>query len=140
MEHPSYEHKYRYGKIEEPMPFRTFENSIKKARLSTEKESFMWLSYLTGARKSEVFELKVEQCQVTATHFIIDFGQRKKHSAITPPLEFPLTFPGVDVIIKQLKKTRARKPSKKTIYYQEETDQPVMKNGKPVMGKDGKPG
>jgi hypothetical protein len=51
MEHPSYEHRYRYGKVEEPMGFRTFRNLVKKARLSIEKESYLRLSYLSGARK-----------------------------------------------------------------------------------------
>jgi hypothetical protein len=51
MEHPSYEHRYRYGKVEEPMGFRTYRNLMKKARLSIEKEFYLWLSYLSGARK-----------------------------------------------------------------------------------------
>jgi hypothetical protein len=51
MEHPSYEHRYRYRKVEEPMDFRTFRNLVKKARLSIERESYLWLSYLSGARK-----------------------------------------------------------------------------------------
>jgi hypothetical protein len=114
-----YEHRYKHGKQEEPIPYAIFNQKVSEAKLNTEKESFMWLCYHSGARKSEVFERVVQDCQVTDSSFIIDFGQRKKGSARTPPLEFPLSFPGVHVIIKQLERARQKRASLKTIYYQD---------------------
>jgi hypothetical protein len=115
-----YEHRYRFGKQEEPIPYAIFKEKVSEAKLSTEKESFMWLSYHSGARKSEVYERVAQDCQVTQEHFITDFQERKKGSARTPPLEFPLSYPGMKIIVEQYERVADRKPGWKTIYYQEQ--------------------
>jgi len=71
---------------------RDLQNSVKKARLNTEKEAFIWLLYHSGSRKSESYELTTDQLKVTPEFLIVDY-ERKKHSAKTPPLKFSRSSP-----------------------------------------------
>jgi hypothetical protein len=111
--------KYKDGKQENPLSFQEFRSRVEKANLSIEKEGFMWLLYYAGARKSEVYERTAGDCQVTESHFIIDFGQRKKHGAEVDPLRFPRSWPGIEQLIKLYERALERKPSRKRIFYQE---------------------
>jgi hypothetical protein len=111
--------RYNGGKQESPMTFQEFKSRVEKANLSTEKKGFIWLLYYAGCRKSEAYERTAKNCQVTDTHFIIDFGQRKKHGAKVDPLKFPRSWPGIDQLIKLYERARSRKPQRKTIFYQE---------------------
>ncbi len=137
MKMPNYKHK-----IEEPLALEEVQAKIKKAMpsLTIESLSYFWLLYWVGCRKSEGYERKVSDCQLTETSFIIDFGQRKKHGATVPPIRIPRTFPGVNVLTEQLKKAKQKPTSQKRIFYQKETDQPALhKNGTPILKRDGSP-
>jgi hypothetical protein len=59
-----------------------------------------------------------EDFKVTETHLIVDFGQRKKRSAKTEPLEIPLNFHGVDKIVECVKKAEEHRPKSKAVYVQ----------------------
>jgi len=107
--------KYKHGKQTEQLAFKEIQNKVAaaKPRMNRESLAYFWLLYYSGCRNSELYERKIEDCSVTETHFIIDFHQRKKGSAETDPLEFPLWFPGMDVVCEQLKKARSKKASRK---------------------------
>lgn len=114
-----HEHRYKHGKQTSPMTFQEFKNRVEKASLNSEKEAFIWLLYYAGCRKSEGYERTARDCQVTGEHFIIDFGQRKKHGAKVDPLKFPRSWPGIEQLIKLFERASERKPSRKRIFYQE---------------------
>jgi integrase len=113
-----YEHRYRYGKQTGLIGFQEFKDSVKKARLNSEKIAYVWMLYFTGARKSEVYELTVKDCQLTETHFIVDIF-RKKHGAQVDPLRLPRTWAEVELIVEQFKKAVERNPSRKRVFFQE---------------------
>lgn len=129
--------KYKFGKKLELMEPKTFRNHVQKAKLPLEKESFIWLLFHSGSRKSESYELTAEQLKVTPEFLIIDYKQRKKHSAQIPPLKFSRDIPGVETIVRQYQKALQYEPQRKTIYFQEETSEPLMKDGKPLVRKKG---
>lgn len=111
--------KYKHGKQIELMEPQIFRNFVEKARLTNEKEAFVWILFHSGSRKSESYERTVDDVKVTPEFLIVDYGERKKHSARTPPLKFSRTTPGIETIIKQHQAALKLKPQKKTIYYQE---------------------
>lgn len=109
--------KYKHGKIQQSLSFPEIQKKVEtaKPRLNLEAEAFFWLLYYSGVRKSELYERTVDDCQLTETYLIVDFHQRKKRGAKVPPLKFPLWFPGLDVVCKQLEKARKYKKKRKLI-------------------------
>ena len=109
--------KYKHGKITESLSFEEIQEKVIQVenRLTREALSFFWLLYYSGARKSELYERTVEDCSVSETHFILDIGQRKKGSAEVPALEFPLWFPGMNLVCEWLEKARSKKKTRKLI-------------------------
>lgn len=108
--------KYKHQKQTEQLSFQLVKEKVSAAekKLSREALAFFWLLYYGGMRKSELYERIVGDCQITETHFILDLI-RKKGSAQTDPLEFPLWFPGIQKVCEQLEKARKLKPSKKLL-------------------------
>jgi len=108
--------KYKHQKQTEQLSFQEIQQKVSEAakRLTREAEAFFWLLYYSGARKSEIYERTVGDCSLTETHFILDIF-RKKGSAQTDPLEFPLWFPGIQKVCEQLEKARKLKPSRKML-------------------------
>ena len=115
-----YEHRYKHGKQEELMSFQEFRDRVERSHLNSEKKGFIWLLYYSGARKSEAYERTVEDCQVTAAHFIIDFGKRKKGGATVDPLEFPRSWPGIELLVSLCERAAQKRARKKRIFYQED--------------------
>lgn len=109
--------KYKAGKQIGQLSFAEIQEKVARAKnkLTVEALAFFWLLYYSGVRKSELYERIVDDCQLTQTHLIIDFQQRKKGSAKTDPLEIPLWFPGMDMVSEQLKRARKRRKLKKLI-------------------------
>jgi len=109
--------KYKHGKQCEQLTFKEIQDKVAaaKPRLTLESLVYFWLLYLSGVRSSELYERIVEDCSVSETHFIIDFHQRKKGSAEVPALEFPLWFPGIDLVCEWLEKARSKRKSRKLI-------------------------
>lgn len=106
---------YKRGKIVEQLSFQEIQERVKKARkkITLEGLAFFWLLYYAGCRKSEAYERTVDDVELTLTHIIIDFHQRKKHGATAPPLRLPLNFPGMDILKEQLLHARKLSTSKK---------------------------
>ena len=110
---------YKEGKEEQPLSFFDFKERVEKSKLNSEKKGFIWLLYYAGCRKSEAYERTVADCQVTYSHFIIDFGQRKKHGARVDPLGFPRSWSGIEILVSLYERAAQRKPKKKKIFYQD---------------------
>jgi len=107
----------------ELLSFEEIQKRVEAARkhLTLESLAYFWLLYYCGCRKSEGYELKVSDLELSNQHFIVDFGERKKHGATVPPLKLPRNFPGVDLLVEQLNRARKRKPSRKTVQNQQPT-------------------
>ena len=73
-----YEHRYKHGKQERLISFQEFRERVNGSNLNSEKKGFIWLLYYSGCRKSEAYERVAHDCQVTDSHFILDFGKRKR--------------------------------------------------------------
>jgi len=108
--------KYPQGKQTEQLNFLQVQEKVEAATkdLNIESLAYFWLLYYAGCRKSELYETKVEDCKLTATHFFLPL-KRKKGSAQTDPLEFPIWFPGMNFVCEQLERSRKRKPKRKLI-------------------------
>jgi len=115
-----YEHRYKHGKQEELLSFQEFRQKVEAAHLNKEKAGFIWLLYYAGCRKSEAYERTVEDCQVTDSHFILDFGKRKKRGADVPPLKFPRSWEGIDILVSLYERAAQRRARKKRIFFQED--------------------
>lgn len=111
--------RYKFGKQTEHLSFQEIVEKVKaylvKGWMSKQSLAFFWLLYYLGVRKSEAYERTVQDCQLTETHFIIDFHQRKKGGAKVPPIELPLWFPGVDLIAEQWERASKKRTSRKLI-------------------------
>lgn len=108
---------YKEGKQKQLISFQEIREKVEAAsrRLTREAEAYFWLLYYSGARKSEIYERVVGDCQVTDSHFILDITLRKKGSAQTDPLEFPLWFPGIKKVCEQLEKARSKRKTRKLL-------------------------
>jgi hypothetical protein len=84
--------------------------------LDLEAQSFLWGIFWSGVRKSEWYERIAEDVVLTDDNLIIDFHQRKKHSAATPPLKFPRNYPGIDIIVEWYRRIAVRPPIRKKIW------------------------
>lgn len=123
--------KYKHGKQKDLLDFEIFKANVEKADLDLDAKAYGWLLFYTGVRKSEAYERVAEDVVINEAIFIIDFHQRKKGGEIVPPLKFPLSWPGVDLLVSVCEKARKRRPVRKRIFYQEKT-------GLFKKGKDGK--
>lgn len=108
---------YKNGKQSEQLEFNQVKEKVSAAQkyLTKEQLSFFWLLYYSGARKSEIYERTVGDCSITSEFFILDISLRKKGSAQTMPLEFPLWFPGISVVCEWLEKARTLKKTRKLL-------------------------
>lgn len=128
-----YEHRYKYGKQTEVLSVKQFAAQIEKAislGMSPEKIAYAILSWHTGPRKSELYERKLEDIKILKELLIIDFGERKKGSAKTEPLEVPRSFYGIDKYVIPYFHSLNRKPTKKRVFFQAPTGEvKIWKNG-----------
>lgn len=108
--------KYPHGKQTEQLSFQQVQEKVKanEKHLSREALAYFWLLYYSGARKSEIYEITVEDCQITENHFIININ-RKKGSAQVPALELPLWFPGMNGVCAQLEKAQQYRKKRKLL-------------------------
>lgn len=106
---------YKHGKKEMVIPLEEIIPKVKDAWLSAEHEAYFWMLYYAGCRASEAYELRCSQCTLTDMHFIIDFGQRKKHSAKTEPIRLKLSWTGVDKIVKLYNQHKDFRPTIKNL-------------------------
>lgn len=111
---------YKHGKQHDIMSFQEVKQKVIDKKLSISEESFFWILYYTGCRKSEAYERTTKDFKITDTHLIIDFHQRKKGGATVDPIELPLHWYGVDKIVELVEKVQQRKPHRKAVYVYED--------------------
>lgn len=99
-------HHYKYGKQTDPIDFKTFESIMNQGQFVHKRRdnSFLAFLYWFGVRRSEVLERVKEDFQVKDGLLIVDCPAKKGGSR--EPLEVPIDFPFVDLIIEQVQKTR----------------------------------
>jgi len=110
-----YEHRYKHGKQEEIIPFKQIKQKVIAAKLPLESEAYFWLLYYCCVRKSEGYERVKEDFKIKGDYLSIDFHQRKKNGATVDALDIPLSWYGIDKLVKQVEKA---KPSYKTVFSQ----------------------
>lgn len=120
---------YKYGKQTDTLEFQTFKKQMDRVRCqeSLRDKSFVALLYWVGCRKSEAYERVLEDFKffLSPERLAIDFHQRKKNGLETPPIELPLDLPFVDLIFKQLERT---KPSERVWKIGSTTAWTIVKN------------
>jgi integrase len=111
---------YKYGKLDRTIPLEEIIPKVKAAFIlpyDLERVAYFWTLYYLGVRGVEAEALRCSQGTLTDTHFIIDVGPRKKHSATTDPLKLRLTWVGVDTIVALWKKRKDFKPTTKNLVF-----------------------
>lgn len=97
------------------MSVEEFKEKLEAANIKPEQKVFLVLLWRSGVRKSEAYERVREDIEITETHVIVDFHQRKKHGETVPPLKILRKFYGVEeYLIPYLCKPKRAKP--KTLY------------------------
>jgi site-specific recombinase XerC len=104
------------GKKTEVLDFKFVKQKVINANLPSRDESFFWLLYYCGVRKSEAYERVASDFKVTETSLIVDFHQRKKRGAEVPPLELPLGWYGMDKLVKAVQAAASCKPRSKAVF------------------------
>jgi integrase len=105
-----YEHRYKHGKILEPITPEQFEKALAHPYNRTRShKAFLVLIYLTGARVSEVLRATKESFQLTEKKLYWEVGKRLKHGKQTPPLPLSRDLPHMDVLVEQINRTRKGK-------------------------------
>ncbi|NIO38175.1 hypothetical protein GTO27_10825, partial [Candidatus Bathyarchaeota archaeon] len=107
---------YKHGKKDHIIPFEQVKQKVIDANLSISEESFFWILYYCGVRKSEAYERVASDFKITVTRIIIDFHERKKHGAKVPPLRLHLSWHGMNKLEYIVQEAKKRKPIKKAIY------------------------
>ena len=135
-----YEHRYKHGKQKTIMTLAEFQAAVNETidrGASLEELAYMVLLWHTGVRKSEAYERLTSDIVIEAAAVVVDFHKRKKGGEEVPPLHIPLDFYGVkEFLIPWLREVSKRKPSKKNLYSQLETDVTrVTAKGKTVTVK-----
>jgi len=102
--------KYKYGKVTAPIDFQTFKEAMENGKFSKGRmlnyKSFLAFLYWFGVRKAEALER-------TKNDFIIKDGllivnATPKKGGEREPLEIPVDYPYVDLIIKDVERTEGR--------------------------------
>lgn len=108
-----YKHHYKYGKQTTPIDLETFKEIMEKAEKGKDcrrlihplrDKSLLAFLYWFGVRRSEVIERVKEDFQVKDGLLIVNCPAKK--GGEREPLEIPVDYPFVDLIIKQVQNTR----------------------------------
>ena len=106
--------KYKYGKITAPIDFQTFKEAMENGHFAKGKmlshKSFLAFLYWFGVRKAEALERRKEDFLVKDDLLIVDATPKK--GGEREPLEVPVNYPYVDLIIENVKQT-GRSPRNK---------------------------
>jgi integrase len=129
-----YEHRYKYGKQKTITSVEEFKQKLEAQKISPEQRALLVLLWHCGVRKSEAYERVKEDVEMTDTHVIVDFHQRKKHGEAVPPLKIPRKFYGVEeYLIPYLCKPKRARP--KTLYTYETREKKLVAHSEKVEGR-----
>ncbi len=100
--------KYKYGKMTAPIDFQTFKDAMENGRFAKDKmlshKSFLAFIYWFGVRKAEALERTKKDFLVKDGLLIVNATPKK--GGEREPLEVPVNYPYVDLIIKKVEQTR----------------------------------
>jgi len=100
--------KYKHGKITTPIDFQTFREAMKNGNFAKGRtlshKSFLSFLYWFGVRKAEALERRKEDFLIKDGLLIVDATAKK--GGEREPLEVPVNYPYVDLIIENAKQTR----------------------------------
>jgi integrase len=100
--------KYKYGKVTAPIDFQTFKYAMENGRFAKDKmlshKSFLAFIYWFGVRKAEALERTKKDFLVKDGLLIVNATPKK--GGEREPLEVPINYPYVDLIIKKVEQTR----------------------------------
>ncbi len=100
--------RYKYGKVTAPIDYQSFEEAMEKASFPKDKmlshKSFIAFLYWFGVRKAEALERRTEDFVVKDGLLIVNATPKK--GGQREPLEIPVNYPYVDLIIKNVEQTR----------------------------------
>ena len=101
-----YPHRYKYGKQTEPIDLATFKDMMDKGTFKKvlSHRSYLAFLYWFGVRRSEALERTREDFQTKDSLLIVNAPAKK--GGEREPLEVPVNYPYVNLIIKQVNKTR----------------------------------
>jgi integrase len=108
--------KYKYGKITTPIDFQTFKESMEKGNFVESRalshKSFLAFLYWFGVRKAEALERKKEDFQIKDGLLIVNATPKK--GGQREPLEVPVEYPYIDLILKKVRQTRPSPENKES--------------------------
>ena len=100
--------KYKHGKITTPIDFKTFKDAMENGKFVKSKmlshKSFLAFLYWFGVRKAEALERTKEDFLIKDGLVIVDATPKK--GGEREPLEVPVDYPYVDLIIEKVRVTR----------------------------------
>lgn len=101
-----HEHHYKYGKQTNPIDFQTFKKLMDNGKFvePLRDKSFLAFLYWFGVRRAEALERVKGDFKIKDGLLIVNATPKK--GGEREPLEVPVDYPYVDLIIKQLNKTR----------------------------------
>ncbi len=100
--------KYKHGKVTAPIDFQTFKDAMENGRFARNKtlshKSFLAFLYWFGVRKAEALERTKKDFIIKDGLLIVNATPKK--GGEREPLEVPVDYPYVDLIIKNIQQMR----------------------------------
>jgi len=128
-----YKHHYKYGKQTEPIDLQTFKVLMQNGEFVNplRDKSLVAFLYWFGIRRAEVIERVKEDFSVKDGLLIVNCPPKK--GGEREPLEIPVDYPFVDLIIEQVDRTRRTlaNPTRRVWDISEETAWRIVKRVMP---------
>jgi len=128
-----YKHHYKYGKQTEPIDLQAFKDMIQNGKFvdPLRDKSLLAFLYWFGVRRAEVIERVKEDFQIKDNLLIVNCPPKK--GGEREPLEIPVDYPFVDLIIEQVDRTRRTlaNPTRRVWNISEETAWRIVKRVMP---------
>jgi len=128
-----YKHHYKYGKQTEPIDLQTFKVIMQNGEFVNplRDKSLLAFLYWFGVRRAEVIERVKEDFQIKDSLLIVNCPPKK--GGEREPLEIPVDYPFVDLIIEQVDRTRRTlaNPTRRVWNISEETAWRIVKRVMP---------
>jgi len=106
--------RYKHGKVTTPIDFRTFRDAMENGKFAKNKalshKSFLSFLYWFGVRKIEALERTKEDFLMKDGLLIVN--AKPKKGGEREPLEVPVNYPYVNLIVKNVKQTRSSSKNK----------------------------
>jgi integrase len=101
--------RYKHGKIRAPIEFQNFKDAMDNGFFiePVRDKSFLAFLYWFGVRKSEALERTPEDFEVKDGLLIVDATPKK--GGQREPLEVPIDYPYIDLVIQQIEKTEQKR-------------------------------